>query len=125
MIVDAHIDLSESGHVPDMPEDVKVLIYSGSQSGGDYGLSDALAAISRTRLIREGHVYNTEIHHSLSAFLFDDTYEWIVDEAGEVVKNQKWVVRQRALRLQAQGPDEFPFPYYQNLAESQIAEESK
>jgi hypothetical protein len=33
------------------------------------------------------------------------------------------LIRARALQLQAVGPDEFPYGYYENLARHQIAEE--
>jgi hypothetical protein len=37
----------------------------------------------------------------------------------EVKEHDRWHTRQRALELQAEGPDEFPFGYYMHLAETE------
>lgn len=80
MIVTGYLDLSEGGRKPSRPEGrTPVLIFNGDNAD----LDGALAAIGRCRLIREGHVFSTEIAHSAN---YEPFYDWRMDEEGEVFR---------------------------------------
>lgn len=80
MIVTASIDLSESGDKPALPEEPTTVLIFASE---EHDIDGALAAIGRCRLIREGHAFNTEIHHAMSLFALRVS-EWELGEDGEV-----------------------------------------
>jgi hypothetical protein len=85
MIVTAEVDLSEGGRKPLSEERTNVLIYAGDDfdSMGD-AIDKAIAAIGRCRLIREGHVFTTEIQHSVSAGIVKHLYAYQMGEDGEL-----------------------------------------
>jgi hypothetical protein len=88
MIVTASLDLSQGGEVKGYPEDpTDVLIYAGEDvapDGIEQQLTDALAAIAHCRLIREGHVFSTEIQHAVSAGIVKHLYQYQLGADGEV-----------------------------------------
>lgn len=87
MIVTAEVDPSEGGRYPDRPEVAKVLVFAEDVRDQSVSLDNALSAIRQVRLIREGHVYTTEIHHALSAMLSGPRfYPWGVYSNGEVFR---------------------------------------
>lgn len=87
MIVTAEVDLSEGGRKPLSEDRTSVLVYAGDdvpEEGLGAQLDEALAAVGRCRLIREGHVFSTVIQHSVSAGLLKHLYAYSVGEDGEV-----------------------------------------
>jgi hypothetical protein len=80
VIVTAYLDLSEGGHKPSRPEGpTPVLIFNGDNQD----LDAALAAIAKCQLIRQGHVFRTEIAHSAN---YEPFYDWRMDEDGGVFR---------------------------------------
>jgi hypothetical protein len=88
MIVTASLDLSQGGEIKGYPEDpTDVLIHAGEDVGSEElgeELDKALAAIARCRLIREGHVFSTEIQHAVSAGIVKHLYAYKMGEDGEI-----------------------------------------
>jgi radical SAM superfamily enzyme YgiQ (UPF0313 family) len=88
MIVTASLDLSQGGEVKGYPEDpTDVLIYAGDDVALgeiEQQLVEALEAIANCRLIREGHVFSTEIQHAVSAGIVKHLYAYRMGEDGEI-----------------------------------------
>jgi hypothetical protein len=87
VIITAEVDLSEGGTKPLSEDRTEVLVYAGEDvPEADLGkqLDEALAALARCRLIREGHVFTTTIQHSVSAGIVKHFYTYRLGEDGEV-----------------------------------------
>jgi hypothetical protein len=88
MIVTASLDLSQGGEIKGYPEDpTDVLIYAGDDVAPgeiEQQLVEALEAIANCRLIREGHVFSTEIQHAVSAGIAKHFYTYRMGEDGEI-----------------------------------------